>query len=530
LKKLFWINFLSSYMGVMCSHIAMSEYDSELIPGILKLTLTNGDIVTYKRQDMKIPRKVSGNFNTLTEFVKPTYELDEKEDEMSFVGLKARWNRQLRDIERKYKYAHCEASRIFEREKSDLEVLMKKRIKDHKQLWSNLQKGMWEDCRQVKRELHDKFRGLGDPSYRLGLMVRWLRETNSDGMLRAAELLESESNYIINQRAKEEKWGAFLSYESETACACRSICDDLLKKKTPVWWNKTANRTGKHGMIDGVRCSSLFIIVVSENYFIEPSCLFEYSVATVLGRPMMTVVVTSSEEQKADDIFIPQMFKHINDFDIEISQRYWEASITRLHKRMMQIIERYSLMGFQEACDIILNAEEQKWLTEQLREAGWKIGRRLFASWEDGNNAISFHTKCNHLGATITVIKPRQMFETRERLVFGGFNPKSWTSEKEYVETNSSWLFRLRNGIYKRINIKPEPESHCCAVYNEPGCGPSFGVKDIRINYKMEKYQCQQFSYQEGILSEYGNRPFKPLHIAVFQCIQEKDDRLGIQI
>jgi len=516
-------------MGVLCSHIAMSEYDSEKIPGILKFTLNNGDIVTYKREDMRMPRKVSGNFNTLTEFVKPTYELDEKEDEMSFWGLKALWNRQLRDIERKYKHAHCEASRIFEREKAELEVYMKKRIKDHKQLWSNLQKAMWEDCRQVKRELHDKFRGLGEPSNRLAMMVRWLRETKSDGMLQAAVLLESYSNYIINERAKEEKWGAFLSYESETASACRSICDDLSKKHTTVWWDKTADSTGKRGMIDGVRSSSIFIIVVSKNYFIEPSCLFEYSIATVLGRPMMTVAVTS-QEQKAQDIFIPDMFKHINVFDIEISQNYWDASITRLHKRMMQIIERYSLMGFQGACDIMLNAEEQKWLTEQLREAGWKIGTRLFASWEDGNNAISFHTKCNHLGATITVIKPMQMFGAREKLVFGGFNPKSWTSEKEYVESNSSWLFRLRNGIYKRINIKPEPESHCFAVYNEPGGGPSFGVKDIRINYKTEKYQCQRFSYEEGILSEYGNRYFKPLHIAVFQCIQEKDNRLRNQI
>ena len=79
---------------------------------------------------------------------------------------------------------------------------------------------------------------------------------------------------------------------------------------------------------------------------------------------------------------------------------------------------------------ILTNVECRKILKGWLPEAMVGEWRLLFRASQDGFAALTFHTKCNNRGPTVTVVKSGLN-------IFGGFTEKGWTSG------NSKFLLQL---------------------------------------------------------------------------------------
>ena len=111
-------------------------------------------------------------------------------------------------------------------------------------------------------------------------------------MLKAAKILESETEHIRKTvQCSELKYDCFLSHVQKiSGDVSRNIRDSLTKNGMNVWYDKEAERLDNLGMIDGVVNSSVFIIVLTNEYFERPFCLFEYCVAVVAGKSMITVL------------------------------------------------------------------------------------------------------------------------------------------------------------------------------------------------------------------------------------------------
>ena len=79
---------------------------------------------------------------------------------------------------------------------------------------------------------------------------------------------------------------------------------------------------------------------------------------------------------------------------------------------------------------ILTNVECRKILKGWLPEAMVGEWRLLFRASQDGFAALTFHTKCNNRGPTVTVVKSGLN-------IFAGFTEKGWTSG------NSKFLLQL---------------------------------------------------------------------------------------
>ena len=72
--------------------------------------------------------------------------------------------------------------------------------------------------------------------------------------------------------------------------------------------------------------------------------------------------------------------------------------------------------------DILINEEHQKVLKAWLSplQGKWRL---LFRASRDGFAAETFHSKCDNLGPTVTIVK-------NGNYIFGGFTDVSWTRSK----------------------------------------------------------------------------------------------------
>ena len=106
----------------------------------------------------------------------------------------------------------------------------------------------------------------------------------------------------------------------------------------------------------------------------------------------------------------------------------------------------------------------------------WKLQYR---ATRDGFSAQNFHTKCDGIANTLTVIK------SSNENIFGGFTEKAWDSSCHYVEDPKAFIFSL-------VNKENKPFKIMCtngvdAIYCHSSYGPTFGnPHDICIsNYQM---------------------------------------------
>ena len=116
----------------------------------------------------------------------------------------------------------------------------------------------------------------------------------------------------------------------------------------------------------------------------------------------------------------------------------------------------------------------------------------LYRGSQDGFGAADFHTKCNYLANTVTII------ESTTGYILGGYSQASWTAQQfEYCTDPKAFLFSLVNKFKKQFLCKITNPKY--AIYSSPYQGPTFGVNDLRIceNSNNSKESFAGFKYYQ---------------------------------
>lgn len=148
--------------------------------------------------------------------------------------------------------------------------------------------------------------------------------------------------------------------------------------------------------------------------------------------------------------------------------------------------------------------------------------KKLYQATIDGDGIINFHSKCDNIPNTLTVIK------SAGNRRFGGFTTQTWDSSNKYKDDIYSFLFSLdKHLIYSyKYNGK--------AIYCSSDLGPTFGYgNDIYIGpnviqakkmFTHESWSGSSYDYygDKNALSESGNaRYINAVEYEVFQIIFE---------
>ena len=114
----------------------------------------------------------------------------------------------------------------------------------------------------------------------------------------------------------------------------------------------------------------------------------------------------------------------------------------------------------------IVKLDEKKMINDWIDPYNEKniTSELLFRTSVDGDNAATFHNKCNNKGPTITFVK------TTAGKRVGGFTMLSWASTNGYREDKEAFIFAL-DTYQKFVQYK----DFNCAIYDHSSYGPTFG-------------------------------------------------------
>ena len=101
--------------------------------------------------------------------------------------------------------------------------------------------------------------------------------------------------------------------------------------------------------------------------------------------------------------------------------------------------------------------------------------KKIYQATIDGTNAIDFHSKCDNIPNTLTIIK------SKGNRRFGGFTTQTWDTSGKYKDDKNAFLFSLdKQKIYKYKNDG-------CAILCCKDYVLGFGhASDIFINNRMK--------------------------------------------
>ena len=89
----------------------------------------------------------------------------------------------------------------------------------------------------------------------------------------------------------------------------------------------------------------------------------------------------------------------------------------------------------------------------------------LYRGSRDGFSASNFHSKCDNIPNTLTIIKSGSN-------VFGGFTTSTWEGSVGYKKDSEAFIFSFRNNLNKPIKIKCKNTN---SIFAYPSYGPTFG-------------------------------------------------------
>ena len=92
----------------------------------------------------------------------------------------------------------------------------------------------------------------------------------------------------------------------------------------------------------------------------------------------------------------------------------------------------------------------------------------------DGFKASDFHSHCDGIPNTLTVIK------ARSGNIFGGFTEQAWHSDDDFVADPKAFIFSLVNKEEKPFKVLCSNEGQY-AIYCDSKFGPCFGGDDDNI-------------------------------------------------
>ena len=157
---------------------------------------------------------------------------------------------------------------------------------------------------------------------------------------------------------------------------------------------------------------------------------------------------------------------------------------------------------------------------------GWDL---TYRASRDGFSGQNFHTKCDGVSNTLTIIK------TTNGNIFGAFAEKAWINGSN-VQDPKAFIISLinkDNNPFKATILSTRPNGYCYyALYCESSYGPSFGYDNSNSNYSISiasnsninqssssnfGYAFKHQSYPAGSTILAGSRNFQTIEIEVFK-------------
>lgn len=114
----------------------------------------------------------------------------------------------------------------------------------------------------------------------------------------------------------------------------------------------------------------------------------------------------------------------------------------------------------------LVTAKEAVYLSQWTKKkCSWKV---IYKASINGWSTNDFHKFCDGKGENITVIKSKNGY------IFGGYNPKGWSSNGGYSVDKDFFLFSLV-GSQGPTLVKQNTSNTAYAAYNASSYGPTFG-------------------------------------------------------
>jgi hypothetical protein len=126
--------------------------------------------------------------------------------------------------------------------------------------------------------------------------------------------------------------------------------------------------------------------------------------------------------------------------------------------------------------------------------------RLLYRGTRDGFRASDFHSKCDHQGATITVVKSANGY------VFGGVTGVAWTSSGGHVAASTSFLYGIRtDGSPDAAVIFKATQNTNGVMYDASDAGPSFGARIDLIDLYVANHADRNLDSRSNLQTYGGN-------------------------
>jgi len=355
-------------MSFCVSSTSFSKHNDEGIPGEIVLTRTNGEKVYFERSGK--------SRNKLAVFIPPQYNLGEMIKEQPVWALQTNIAVQLRQLDQEYQVSMKEVQRLYELEKLNVLNYAVQKGKENDQLYAAVSMEMLGNYKRLKEQIESKAAILESAGERFKIMIDWLQKTKENELLEVARMMEFESEYILERvKACETKWDCFLSnVEKKSEDVSMKIADTLKKKHISIWREKESGGLDKHAIVEGIVDSEVFVIILTADYFTKPDCIFEYCVAVVAGRPVITVAECDSSGGGRPIVSLKfnEFFKHIlNQEAIEFRRNDWKAFTFKLCGKIKSTIKinkkkRKGILKSSKTSTVSVGPEVEGWNMKKI--------------------------------------------------------------------------------------------------------------------------------------------------------------------
>ncbi|CAB4420107.1 unnamed protein product [Rhizophagus irregularis] len=140
----------------------------------------------------------------------------------------------------------------------------------------------------------------------------------------------------------------------------------------------------------------------------------------------------------------------------------------------------------------------QELLPNPLEDGQYELNLLIRGS-EDGFEPKDFHLKCFNKGATIVIIKLKNLDK-----IIGGYNPIKWSGSNKYLKTNKSFIFSFSNNLYSsKIKLSRVKNSDFAII---DGNINGFGYGDLNIfekSCKLEDYSIKIHDSENFEIDDY---------------------------
>eukprot|EP00823_Brevimastigomonas_motovehiculus_P003313 TRINITY_DN1_c0_g1_i4.p1 TRINITY_DN1_c0_g1~~TRINITY_DN1_c0_g1_i4.p1 ORF type:complete len:545 (-),score=172.28 TRINITY_DN1_c0_g1_i4:219-1778(-) len=117
---------------------------------------------------------------------------------------------------------------------------------------------------------------------------------------------------------------------------------------------------------------------------------------------------------------------------------------------------------------VLLSPQLQKVLAGYYSKGKKSQWERCYHAKTDGYVPSTFHSKCDSVGPTISIIKA-----TGTGYIFGGYTEQSWSSTSNYKVDPKAFIFSMVNRINKPVKYTINNSTY--AIYADNSYGPTFG-------------------------------------------------------